>query len=81
MTRVAPTILWADVHDRRLRVFRLGLESGNERVLGIHQHVVHFPFSLSPTVKFIDLSWRSRFANQRAGPEGQPTSYDTEQPE
>ena len=48
VTGVAPTILRADVHDQRFWVLSLGLEGGDERVLGVHHDVVHFPVVFEP---------------------------------
>src|ERR1700736_2881711 len=48
VTCVAPSILRANVHDLRFRVLGLGLEGGDERVLGLHHEVVHLTFVLEP---------------------------------
>jgi hypothetical protein len=45
---VAATILWANVHDQRLRVFGLSLQGGDERILAVHYNVVHLPFVFEP---------------------------------
>jgi hypothetical protein len=51
MTRISPSIRPADVHDQRLWTFDFDLESGNERVLGIHHYVFRAPIQLAANCK------------------------------
>ena len=48
MPRIAPPILRADVHDERVGLLTLGLQSSDQRVFAIHHDVMHLALQLQP---------------------------------
>ncbi len=46
MARVTAAVLWTDIDDAGLRVFRLYLERGYERVFGCDRHVTRLALEL-----------------------------------
>src|SRR5262245_2325857 len=52
MPRIASTILPPNIHDLRFRIFCLGFEGGDQRVVCVHHDVVDLPLVLEADGEF-----------------------------